>query len=102
VRALPKTAPVGKRRYVMQRPWVVSPDYRAAIEAISSARRAQGLSQREVARRLGKPASFVNKVEMMERRLDIVEFVVLARALDLDPHTLLDQVLPSVSEKPEF
>lgn len=72
------------------------------MEAITEARLAQGLSQREIARRLGKPASFVNKIELLERRLDIVEFVVLARALEIDPHTLLDQVLSNLSEKPEF
>lgn len=86
----------------MQRPWVVSPDYRAAIEAIRQARIAQKLSQREVARRLGKPASFVNKIELLERRLDIVEFVALARALGMDPHALLDVALPRISQTPDF
>lgn len=86
----------------MKRRWVVSPDYRAAIGAIREARTSQKLSQREVARRLGKPVSFVNKIELLERRLDIVEFVVLARALGLDPHKLLGQVLPALSETPEF
>jgi len=86
----------------MKRRWVVSPDYRAAIETIRQARTAQKLSQREIARRLGKPVSFVNKIELLERRLDIVEFVVLARALGLDPHQLLDRVLPALSETPEF
>lgn len=99
---VPKAAKLGKRRYRMQRAWVVSPDYRRAIDTIRAVREAAGLSQREVARRLGKPVSFVNKIELLERRLDIVEFVVLARALGVDPHVLLDDVLPAVSEAPEF
>ena len=86
----------------MQRAWVASPDYRRAIDRIRAARETAGLSQREVARRLGKPVSFVNKIELLERRLDIVEFVVLARALGIDPHILLDNVLPAVSDTPEF
>jgi transcriptional regulator with XRE-family HTH domain len=86
----------------MQRRWVVSPDYRRAIEQIKAVREAKGLSQREVARRLGKSVSFLNKIELLERRLDIVEFVALARALDLDPHALLESVLPTISDAPEF
>jgi len=33
------------------------------------------LSQRELARRLGKPPSFVDKIKQLERRLDILEFI---------------------------
>lgn len=86
----------------MQRRWVVSPDYRRAIEQIKAVREARGLSQREVARRLGKAVSFLNKIELLERRLDIVEFVAVARALDIDPHSLLDSILPEISDAPEF
>jgi ribosome-binding protein aMBF1 (putative translation factor) len=39
----------------MQRGWVVSPDYRAVITALKDERVRQGISQRELARRLGKP-----------------------------------------------
>lgn len=65
----------------MQRGWVVSPDYQAVIAAITDARTALGVSQRELARRLSKPASFVNKTERLERRLDVLEFIAIAEAL---------------------
>ncbi|HEY1604502.1 MAG TPA: helix-turn-helix transcriptional regulator [Allosphingosinicella sp.] len=77
----------------MQRGWVVSPYYRAAIAAISAVREERGLSQRELARRIGKPASFVNKIEQLERRLDIEEFIAIAHAMDVPPHELLTAVL---------
>lgn len=48
------------------------------------AREAAGLTQTEVARRLGKPQSFVSKYERGERRLDVTEFVELADALAID------------------
>lgn len=86
----------------MQRRWVVSPDYRAVIEVLRSARLAKNLSQREVARRLGKPVSFLNKIELVERRIDILEFVMLCRALDLDPHALLDAVVAAIPDTPDF
>ena len=86
----------------MQRPWVESSDYRAVIDVLRQARQTQNLSQREVARRMGKPVSFVNKIELIERRLDLLEFVVLCRALNQDPHALLDAVMAVVSDAPRF
>lgn len=76
----------------MQRGWVVSPDYRAVIDALKDARTQAGISQRELARRLGKPPSFVNKIEQLERRLDVLEFIVIAEAMGLQAGELLKQV----------
>lgn len=73
----------------MQRGWVVSPDYRTLIEVLAAVRKDSGISQRELARRIGKPPSFVNKIELLERRLDILEFIVLAEALERNPHELM-------------
>jgi len=52
-------------------------------------RRARGLTQAEVAARLGKPQSFVAKVEGGERRLDVIEFIDLAGALRVSPADLI-------------
>ena len=84
----------------MERSWVRSTPYRAAITAIVKERTAVGVSQRELARRLGKPASFVNKIELLERRLDILEFVLIARALGLRPDELFSKVLQAIPEEP--
>jgi transcriptional regulator with XRE-family HTH domain len=83
----------------MQRKWVVSPDYRAAIEAISAVREGLGISQRELARRLDKHPSFVNKIEQLERRLDILEFIAIAEAMEIDPAHLLTSVRAELSGK---
>lgn len=80
----------------MERRWVVSPEYRALIETIVSARKARGVGQRELSRRLGKHPSFVNKVENLERRLDVLEFVVIARAIGVEPHVLLHQIAAAI------
>jgi len=77
----------------MQRGWVVSPDYRSAIEAIKAARMELGISQRELARRLNKPPSFVNKIEQLERRLDMLEFIAIAQAMEIQPHDLLAKLI---------
>lgn len=76
----------------MQRGWVVSPDYRAVIDALKDARTQAGISQRELARRLGKPPSFVNKIEQLERRMDVLEFIVIAEAMEMQASDLLKQM----------
>jgi len=48
------------------------------------ARKNRGLTQVELARLLERPQSFVSKVERGERRLDVVEFLEVARALEID------------------
>lgn len=82
----------------MQRGWVVSPDYRAAISALKETRVALGVSQRELARRLGKPPSFVNKIEQLERRLDILEFIAIAEALGLQADGVIKRLRAELPE----
>jgi transcriptional regulator with XRE-family HTH domain len=43
------------------------------------ARRAAGLTQKEVSLAMGKPTSFISKCEQGERRLDFVEVLMLAK-----------------------
>jgi hypothetical protein len=64
---------------------VSSPSYRSAIEQLVRARRDAELSQRDAALRLGKPASFVAKIETGERRGDFLEFIAISRAIGADP-----------------
>jgi transcriptional regulator with XRE-family HTH domain len=81
----------------MQRGWVVSPDYRTLIDTLALLRRELGISQRELARRIGKPPSFINKTELFERRLDVLEFIVIAEAMDRKPDQLLDALRTNLS-----
>jgi len=76
----------------MQRGWVVSPDYRAVIDALKDARTNAAISQRELARRLGKPPSFVNKIEQLERRMDVLEYIAIAEAMNMQASDLLDLI----------
>lgn len=70
-----------------------SQDYADLIRGIVDARHDANLTQQDVADRLGKPQSFVAKVEGSERRLDIAEFVDFAHALSRDPVDLLQTML---------
>lgn len=62
-----------------------SPEHSALIALLMSARKKAGLTQQSLAERLGRHQSFVAKVEGGERRLDVIEFVAIARALSQDP-----------------
>jgi transcriptional regulator with XRE-family HTH domain len=62
--------------------------YREVVERLKLRRQELGLSQQALAERLGLHKQFVSRVELGERRLDFVEFVDLARALELDPSKL--------------
>lgn len=63
------------------------------IGFIASARKAAGITQVELAARLGRPQSFVSKVERGERRLDVIEFCDVAEALGRDPAEWLREFL---------
>lgn len=86
----------------MQRPWVSSPSYDAAVQFLVRKRHEGGLSQRELAERLGKPRSFISKVEGKERRLDIVEFLAYAAALGASPGGLMEELSTFVPRPVEF
>jgi transcriptional regulator with XRE-family HTH domain len=57
-----------------------------------SARKKAGLTQVGLASKLSRPQSFVSKYERGERRLDVIEFLEVARALDLDPVDVIRQL----------
>lgn len=63
--------------------------YRAILGVLVEARRHKGLTQLELAARLHKPQSFVSKYENSERRLDIAEFLNVARAIGVDPCSII-------------
>lgn len=48
-------------------------------------RKEAGVSQEEVAERLGERQTYVSKCERGARRVDVVEFVEIAKACGYDP-----------------
>jgi transcriptional regulator with XRE-family HTH domain len=62
-----------------------SPQHTKLRELLVAARKKAGLTQQDVADRIGRPQSFVAKYEGGERRLDVVEFLQIAAVLGADP-----------------
>lgn len=59
------------------------------------------MTQQEVADRLNKPQSFVSKYERRERRLDLVEFVKVAKAIGIDPCRIVREIEKRVTVLPK-
>ena len=55
------------------------PAYRRFLTRLRGARAARGLTQVEVARRLGKSQAFVSKSESGDRRVDVIELQTFAK-----------------------
>jgi transcriptional regulator with XRE-family HTH domain len=70
-----------------------TPSYAQLRRYLVTARKHAGVTQVELSQRLGKPQSYVSKVEQGERRLDVIEYAEYVTALGLDPVRLLRKVL---------
>jgi transcriptional regulator with XRE-family HTH domain len=62
-----------------------SAEYARLIAILVAARQKAGIRQHALAKKLGRPQSFIAKYEGGERRIDVVEFIAIARALGADP-----------------
>jgi transcriptional regulator with XRE-family HTH domain len=76
--------------------WVRPEDYLIVGAALAAARRTAKLTQVELARRLGKPQSVVSAIEAGTRRVDVVEFLVIVRALEGDPLEIFAEIVRSL------
>lgn len=72
---------------------LTSADYVRFVGFLVAAREKAGIRQRALAEALDVPQSFVAKYEGGERRIDVIEFVAIARALGADPLKILRDFL---------
>jgi len=71
--------------------------YGVLTRCLVDARTAAGVTQNELAERLGRPQSFVSKVEGGDRRLDVIEFLQITAALNVEPEPIIRSVLASIA-----
>jgi transcriptional regulator with XRE-family HTH domain len=65
-----------------------SPEYARFVAMLVAVREHARIRQQPLAKKLGRPQSFIAKYEGGERRIDVIEFIEIARALDADPAKL--------------
>jgi len=63
--------------------------YDRALKQLVRARKAARVTQAALSTTLGRPQSFIAKYESGERRLDVAEFIGIARATGADPFKML-------------
>ncbi len=66
--------------------------YREMVAALVAARKSRGVSQVALARATGRTQAYISKVELCERRLDLIEFLEVAHALDIRPGDFVERI----------
>ncbi len=71
---------------------VFSRDYKKFLDVLIHKRKSAKMTQQNVADILKKPQSFVSKYENGERRLDVVEFIKIARSIGASPIAIIKEL----------
>lgn len=66
--------------------------YKAFIALLIKEREAVGLSQTQLASALGEYQSFISRIETGQRRVDVIEFMDIAKALGFDPKAFIKKL----------
>ncbi len=69
-----------------------SPHYPLFLRELRRLRTEAGLTQADAAQKLSKTQSYISKVELGERRLDVVELIELCHAYELSPSAFVERL----------
>lgn len=73
--------------------WLQQKEYKRAGRVLAAARQSAGVKQLELAAKLRKPQSFVSSYEIGQRRIDVLELIRIAGALEIDPVDLFREIV---------
>lgn len=68
------------------------------MKILRDAREKRGLTQEQLAKKLGRPQSLVAKIEAGERKLDVCQFIDYMRVLECDPVAAMRQILKKIEK----
>lgn len=66
--------------------------YRKVPGFLKHIREQAGLTQRQLAKKIGQSQWWIARSELGERRLDVAEFIAICRGCDLDPTQAIQQL----------
>ncbi|MDM7956025.1 helix-turn-helix transcriptional regulator [Blastomonas sp.] len=75
---------------------IFTEDHRSFIAALRDVRREKRVTQETLSRRLGRDQSYISNIERGQRRLDVIEFAEIARALDEKPEELFSAIMATI------
>ena len=78
-----------------------TPAHAALMKTLIDQRKAQGITQQQLANALQRPQSYVAKIETGERRIDAVEIVEWAQVFEVDVGLLLQPVVTALQATPK-
>ena len=75
--------------------WIDPQQYQTVGACLAAARRRANLTQIEAAERLGRTQTFISEIERGLRRVDVLEIILIARALGANPLKLFAEIARS-------
>lgn len=63
------------------------------IRALREVRRSKGMTQVQLSERLERAQSYISNIERGERRIDVIEFMAIAAALNCDAAELFSEIV---------
>jgi transcriptional regulator with XRE-family HTH domain len=79
--------------------WIAPKEYKIVGARLEAVRKAAGVTQVELAKRLKKPQSFVSACESGRRRVDILELVSIVTTLSGDPREVCSSILDEIAPR---
>lgn len=76
--------------------------HKQLVELLIAARKKAGLTQTDLAGRIGKDQKFVSLIERGQRRVDVLEFYVLAKAMGFEPLKLYAELIKKLPAQLEI
>lgn len=75
-----------------QHGWIGTAAYEAMVSVLVVARGNAGMTQHDLAGRLGVSQSMVAKIESRQRNVSLLEFLAIAKAIGVSPEDLISKV----------
>lgn len=75
-----------------QHGWIGTAAYEAMVSVLVVARGNAGMTQHDLAGRLGVSQSMVAKIESRQRNVSLLEFLAIAKAIGVAPEDLISKV----------
>jgi transcriptional regulator with XRE-family HTH domain len=70
------------------------------MQALITERKRRGVNQIDLSRRIGKSQTWISRLETRDRqRIDVGEFMMIARAVGCNPLVLLQQTIATIEQE---